>query len=130
MRNPASSAIGWIHRHRPERVGRFVMPYLTAAITGLLILGLIQVGQTRDFANDLRDGLIKSCDKNGNPLREAVQKMLRDDIEQSKSPVIRRFFPYIPSGELERLIQAETKSDEATIRAIAPVDCASLYPRP
>lgn len=130
MRNPFSSIIGWIHRHRPERAGRFVMPYLTAAITGLLILGLIQVAQTRDFTNDLRDGLVKSCDKNGNPLREAVRKMLREDIEQSRSPLIHRFFPQIPPDELERLIQAGIKTNEATIREIAPVDCASLYPRP
>ena len=89
-----------------------------------------QIDETQKFQRQLRNGLVTSCERNGNPLREAVQKMLRDEVAQSKAPILRRLFPQIPPVQLERLIRAEAKANEATIREIAPVDCASLYPRP
>lgn len=111
-------------------VAAFVLSVVlfVAVIAGGIYFATNESASTRDFSSELRDGLVASCERNGNPLREAVQKMLRDDIAQSRSPALRRFFPQIPPAELDRLIQAETKANEETIREIAPVDCASLYP--
>jgi uncharacterized membrane protein len=97
---------------------------------GGIYLVTAQSTKAEDFSSELRDGLVASCESNGNPLREAVQKMLRDDIAQSRSPVLRRLFPQVPRAELDALIRADNEADRATIESIAPVDCASLYPRP
>lgn len=89
-----------------------------------------QVAETKEFSNELRDGLVASCERNGNPLREAVRKMLRQDLAQSDPQTIRRYFPQIPLSEIERLIQRQREETLETIAEIAPVDCASLYPKP
>lgn len=80
------------------------------------------------FSEELRDGLVENCERNGNPLRRAVTKMLRDDIEQSHSADLARFFPQIPPDELERLIARENRAKRETIGEIWPVDCEALYP--
>lgn len=101
-----------------------------AVIGGALWLLNTRNSDLSGFATDLRNGLVKSCERTGNPLREAVQKMLRDQIRQSNPAEIRRFFPQIPAAELERLIAEQITRDRTTIRQIAPVDCSNLYPRP
>lgn len=110
-----------------------VKPVVVALVLSVALF-VAAVGATlylsQGFATDLRDGLVKSCNRNGNPLREAVAKMIREQIKQSSSPEIRRYFPQIPAEELERLIRKQTKSREQTLREIAPVNCAALYPPP
>jgi len=113
-------------------VGALIAVLLLAAFGTLAFLYLrsSQVNGVEQFNTELRNGLVASCERNGNPLREAVQKMIRDQIEQSRSPAIKRYFPQIPPRELERLIREQNEAREATLRQIAPVDCAALYPRP
>lgn len=122
-----SRVIDWIHRHRPTNPGRFVMPYLVIVLTVLIGLSLIQVKDTRDFTGDLRDGLVKSCERNGNPLREAVQEVLREQIVSAeRTPA--SFFPNIPPATFKRLVREQRERNEAVIRRIRPVKCAALYP--
>jgi hypothetical protein len=87
-----------------------------------------RVDQAIEFSQDLRTGLIKSCDRNGNPLREAVQRILRQEIAQSQSPLLYEFFPQIPRARLEALIVEQNKERREIIAEIQPVDCAQQYP--
>lgn len=121
MKDPFDPIIRLIIRLRPDRPGRFVMPYLVVVLTLVLVLNVY-------FVSQLRNGLVTSCEKNGNPLREAVQGMLREEIGRSNSPQIKAFFPQIPPSELKRLIAEQVAADEATIHEITPVDCAAQYP--
>jgi hypothetical protein len=121
MKDPFDPIIRLIIRLRPENPGRFVMPYLVVVLTLVLLLNVY-------FVSQLRDGLVTSCEKNGNPLREAVQGMLREEIARSNSPQIKTLFPQIPAGELEHLIDKQVVADEATIYEITPVDCGAQYP--
>lgn len=87
--------------------------------------------ETQQFAQELRVGLIKSCARNGNPLREAVQAMLHEQIAQSRNvALLHQLFPNFPPSELDRLILAENRKRRQTLREIEPVDCAALYPPP
>lgn len=82
----------------------------------------------QDFSSALRNGLVQSCEENGNPLREAVQEEVRSEIRQRSTLDYGRFFPDVPAAELERLLAEETAEDRAILKKIAPVDCPSLYP--
>jgi len=120
-------AVAWFDRHRPKNVGRFVTPYLVAGMSILLILGLIRVDETNTFATELRDGLVTNCEQSGNPLRTAVQMMLREQIKQAESTPA-RYFPDVPPAVFHRLVREQVEATRAAIRRIAPVDCAALYP--
>jgi hypothetical protein len=85
---------------------------------------------TKDFATDLRNGLVQSCKVNGNPLREAVQDQLREQIHQRENLDYARFFPNVPFAELKALLEQQNRADRATLKKIAPVDCSRLYPKP
>lgn len=99
-----------------------------AVIGGGIYLATNQSTSTKDFSTELRDGLVASCESNGNPLREAVQAMLRDQIRRSKNTPP-EFFPDIPPAVFERLVSEQIRANRARIAQIAPLDCASLYPR-
>lgn len=88
-----------------------------------------QIEETQQFGDELRNGLVASCERNGNPLREAVQKMLREQIQSSKRTPP-EFFPNIPPAVFKALIRDRVQANREIIDQIAPVDCASLYPRP
>lgn len=120
MKNPLSSIIDFMHRHRPERIGRFVMPYLVVLLTVIAILGVVRVGE-------LRHGLIHSCEVNGNPIREAVQGVLRQELKRSDPETIRKFFPQIPEAELNHLLESQMDQIRAQIEKLNPVDCSAQY---
>jgi hypothetical protein len=88
-----------------------------------------QIEETQEFSDELRNGLVASCERNGNPLREAVQKMLREQIRSSEQTP-QSFFPNIPPEVFEDLIRERVRANRQIIHQIAPVDCAALYPRP
>lgn len=75
----------------------------------------------------INEALVRSCEDNGNPLRMAVQQMLRDQINQSHSTNLERFFPQIPPRKLHRLIHQANEKRRQEIRSIRPVDCNALY---
>lgn len=101
------------------------------ACLGLSLWAVFEAQDTAtQFSTDLRNGLVRSCEQNGNPLRDAVRGVLEDQIEQSKSPQLERFFPQIPPEELHAAIHAANAQRREAIRSLAPVDCAGLYPKP
>lgn len=81
------------------------------------------------FASELRNGLVKSCEQNGNPLRRAVQRMLHEQIRSSEQTPA-TYFPNIPPAVFKMLVKRQIKADRETIHQIAPVSCSSLYPKP
>lgn len=112
--------------------------WLVVGIIGLVVIcaavAVIAITRANDRAAlaaqnqaQINRALVQSCEDNGNPLRMAVQQMLRDQIRQSHSPKLEEFFPQIPPRQLHRLIHRANERRRQEIRQIAPVDCASLY---
>jgi hypothetical protein len=87
-----------------------------------------RIDANTEFAVNLRNGLVRSCNDNGNPLREAVQELLEEQIKQSKPSVVAKLFPQIAPEELERLIREQNENKRKIIKKIAPLKCESLYP--
>jgi hypothetical protein len=87
-----------------------------------------RVNAVQQFSVELRNGLVASCEKNGNPLREAVQGLLEEEIKQSNPQTLRTFFPQIPPGVLERIIKRTTLHKNRVIEEIEPLNCEALYP--
>lgn len=88
-----------------------------------------RINDVQQFSVELRNGLVASCEKNGNPLREAVQGLLEEEIKQSNPKTIQRFFPQIPPEVLESIIARTTEHKLRVIQEIKPVNCEALYPR-
>lgn len=88
-----------------------------------------RIGDVQQFSVELRNGLVASCEKNGNPLREAVQGLLEEEIKQSNPKTLQQFFPQIPPEVLERIIAKTTEHKEDVIEEIAPLNCEALYPK-
>jgi hypothetical protein len=97
----------------------------------LLLRESVETSQATDnFATQLRDGLVESCEKNGNPLREYLASQALEEIAESKSLDYEEFFPNIPPDKLHDLLQAQNESlREALKGPLSPIDCAGLYPR-
>lgn len=116
--------------------GQFVILLVIAAVIGVFAFVTYATQQARvnDFSRQLRDGLVASCEKNGNPLRAGVTQMLQDQIAQSeaglKSGQYARFFPNIPEDELRALIEEQNAKRREIIEQIRPVDCADTFPKP
>lgn len=101
-----------------------------AGLATYLVQVTDETDSTKTFATELRNGLVASCEKNGNPLREAVQHQIQREIRQRETVDYSRFFPDVPPAELQLLLDEQTAADRATLREIAPVNCEQLYPKP
>lgn len=109
MRNILDAAIGFIRRHRPERPGRFVTPYLVIALTLLLILGAVQIKENRDNNAETQGALCT----------------LRADIEQ-RVEGSRDFLADHPEGILgipASAIQVSLEGQERTVAALSDLSC-------
>jgi hypothetical protein len=83
----------------------------------------------RNSQLELRDKLVWSCEYEGNPLREVIQAMIREEIRSTKK-VKASYFPGIPKPVLHKLITAEVKAKRHRLGKAAPVDCEGLFPPP
>jgi len=109
MTGPFGSLIGWIRRHRPENAGRYVGPYLTAALTVLVILSLIAIQQTREYSSETQDALCA----------------LRLDVEQ-RVEGSREFLATHPNGFLgysASAIQVSLEGQERTVAVLSDLSC-------
>lgn len=77
-------------------------------------------------AEEIRRGLVENCAANGNPLREVVQGLLKEQIRNSESPVVEELFPQIPPD----LLRLHISADRRRLAEIAPVNCSAQYPAP
>lgn len=100
-----------------------------ALIIALLatVLAVFLFGRVQALNDDLRNGLVTSCEVNGNPLRAAVQSQLHREIQQSRSFDYSTFFPSVPPAQLHDLIVKQIAQDRAELAQIEPVDCAAQY---
>lgn len=109
MRNIVDSAVDFIHRHRPERAGRFVGPYLVGALTLLLILGAIQIKANRDNNAETQGALCA----------------LRGDLEQ-RADGSREFLADHPEGFLgisASSIKVSLEGQERTVAVLSRLSC-------
>lgn len=126
--NPISRLIDFIHRHRPENPGRFVMPYLVVALSITTGASLYTAINARTFAGELRDGLVASCERNGNTLREVLREEQRAAITDPRDPRIRQLFPDQPQAVLNAIVAQGNSEHRTRLRKLRPVDCPSQYP--
>jgi hypothetical protein len=112
------------------RSTKFAVIALVAAVLFAGAAGgalVVRAVDSASFSQSLRDGLVESCEENGNPLREAVQSLLREQVVRaSKTPA--SFFPGIPPAVFHQLVQEQAASNQALIASIQPVDCPAQYP--
>ena len=106
---------------------RTLITILTAAVAFLYIGGAVLISHTVGQSDSIRTGLVKGCEQNGNPLRLAVRDVLQDQVDQSRSGNLERFFPQIPPERLAALIRDANVQRLEAIRSLAPVDCDALY---
>jgi len=102
-------------------------------IGGIFTTGYFLAARNSDnerFAKELHDGLVRNCKKNGNPLREAVQSQIREQIKQRQTFDYTKFFPSVPPAELKHLLEEQNRIDQARLKEIAPVPCTKIFPRP
>jgi hypothetical protein len=88
-----------------------------------------RINDVHQFTVELRNGLVASCEKNGNPLREAVQGLLEEEIKQSNPRTLQQFFPQIPPDVLESIISKTRLHKQQVIEEIEPLNCEALYPQ-
>lgn len=80
-------------------------------------------------AEDLRQGLIKGCRKNGNPIRAALRQNARQQIEQDRNTALfQQLLPSLTPDELHSLIHKTIAESQRQIRQFHPLDCKALYP--
>lgn len=112
-------------------IGALIAVIFLAAMgtVAFLYLRSEQVTNVQEFQEDLRVGLIESCEKNGNPLRKTVQSLLEERIKNAKDIVeqLEHFFPNVDPKELREALQKQLRADRARIKKIAPLDCDALY---
>jgi len=78
---------------------------------------------------ELRDKLVWSCEYVGNPLREVVQSMIREEIHSSKR-IKPSYFPDIPPAVFHHLLEVQLAAKERRLKRAAPINCDGLFPPP
>jgi len=100
---------------------------LLLAVGGISVFLLAnQTTTTADFSSELRDGLVESCELNGDPLRAAVRNLLREQIRNTESPLIKELFPTLPQSFIDMRVAALHQR----LAEVKPVVCNDLYPKP
>lgn len=88
-----------------------------------------QVDQVRKFSKTLRNELVRSCERNGNPVRRIIRSIVQGDIENRENfTLFREFFPSVSEARLREIITIQNREDRKHLRQLKPLDCKSLYP--
>jgi len=133
--NPLDYIVGWIRRYLPENPSRFVMPYLVILLTLVAILSAFDARNrstdVQRFSEDLRMGLIASCEQNGSPLRNAIQLIILDDIQQTQAFIGTKegsqLFPTVPPRQLDALLRDTVRDNRRILATIPDVDCQATF---
>lgn len=129
-----------IEETTPRRTKRIVIILVISIIASCSVLGgalYIKIQQE----DALRGGLVEGCKKNGNPLRAIAREdlnedihALQDEIKESESVDLEKFFPNTPPEELQAEIRKQNEDREHRIKRkeerrdiLAPVDCEAQY---
>jgi hypothetical protein len=143
IKTPFDYAGNFLRRHVPEEPGRYAMPFVIGVLTLLVVISLVSTLLTRDFAIDVRDNIVDSCNTSGNSIRATVRSLLEEDIAEAKEEIFqsqnfpKSYFPGIPSDKFDELIaqgvdrnEKKITKKEKQIEANAPVNCEDRYPQP
>jgi hypothetical protein len=82
------------------------------------------------FNHRIRRALVYNCERYANPLREAVQKMIQNEIDQSHSPLIHELFPKFDPAALDKLVKEENERRHKSMKEVAPQDCVAVFDKP
>jgi hypothetical protein len=76
-------------------------------------------------------GLIASCEQNGNPLRNAIQLIILDDIQQTQSLIGSeegaQLFPAVPPRQLNAFLRGSVRDNRRILATIPDVDCQATF---
>lgn len=75
----------------------------------------------------LREQLVWGCNYEGNPLREVIQSMIREQIHRAKH-INPHFFPDIPPHVFHHLVRVQIAAQRRRLQKAAPINCEGLYP--
>ncbi len=98
------------------------------AFAVLIVLSAAGFFAIQGQSDALRDALIRNCRTNINPLRATVASQVRFQIETQKRVNYHRFFPSIPTGQLNALLAEQRRQEEQELAQLHPLDCEGLYP--
>lgn len=77
---------------------------------------------------ELRENLIVNCERNGNPLREVLQRRIQKEIENDKNvALLRKVLPNTPPKVLETLAKKDIKQLKQEEKEIGPIHCMKQY---
>lgn len=120
-----------MNRVKVAIIGLLVVLALSGvALAAFLYMKGAEVEQNSKFSREVNDALIRSCEKNGNPLREVVRGIIEDEIKQSKEADLTKFFPQFPPSELEKLVKKQNRQRHSRMQEIKPLNCDDQYPEP
>lgn len=85
------------------------------------------------FSIELRNGLVKNCEENGAPIRDAIQAIILQDIKESTRLTpdeTAALFPNFPPDELKQLLKENLEAKKALLASVPDVNCEQIYPEP
>jgi len=84
--------------------------------------------EVRHLATTLQDDIINGCQKNGNKVREVLQRRIRHEIEQSKNiSLYEKLFPNLTEEEIEAIIAPTVEERRKEEKEIEPINCVKQY---
>lgn len=105
-----------------------VIRFVGALVITVLLVVVITVREG-EFSTELRNGLVKGCETNGNSLRSAVQHTYEKELQQLQNPELyRKIFSNLSEAELNKLMNRAIIEAKKKIKDVEPIDCEAQYP--
>lgn len=118
-----------IRERNPRRFVRKVWPWVLVVLVAMfLVWRTEQAAHTaNETSQNLRAGLIASCEDNGNPLRVAVRGILKEGITAPNDPRLRELLPNVPQEVIERIAKEGNRKKHHALAQIQEVNCVTQY---
>lgn len=86
--------------------------------------------EAKQLQEELREGLVLNCEKNGNKLREVLQTRIHNEIKEATNFILlEKLFPNQTRMELYHLVLPSVRQHWREMKEVAPVDCNAIYPK-
>lgn len=96
-----------------------------ACVVTLVVVVVVREG---NYSRKLHSALVENCEKNGNPLREVLQKRVEREIEQSENKAfIKKLFPSLTDEERDQFVKSVNKEREKEKEEVSPINCEKAY---
>ena len=123
---------------------KWLVYFAISVASAVIVVGIFTVAtkdETKDIKSDVTEtkvtnkeiiaAVVRSCENNGNPLREVVQEGLEEDIEQAEDKQLyEELLPEADPVRLDRLIRSQVRAYRKRLSKIEPLDCSKQYPSP